>query len=108
MSAAGIAGNEQLETIHLDSKGWILKEWFGTQPSVVEAYKWVSMLFITLFEISEHVMGVKPSLATTLFQQLTKQTARTAFKSCSPPTKGKQWQLLSKSPDLPRVLSSPR
>ncbi len=45
MCAAGIAGNEQLETIHLDSMVVILKEWFGSPNFIAGAQKRVSMLF---------------------------------------------------------------
>lgn len=44
MSAAGIAGNEQLEIIHLDSRAVTMKDWFETQAFVVEAYKWVRII----------------------------------------------------------------
>lgn len=39
MSAAGIAGSEQLETIHLDSRAMSLREQFGAKTFVVEAKK---------------------------------------------------------------------
>lgn len=72
MPAAGIAGNKQLETIHLDCVVGRLKVWFGPKN-----------------ECSQNTTTARGPAK-----------MKEAFKSCPQPRKGSQWQLLSKSPDI--------